>query len=139
MDDFFLQPFQRKDTRYAEPGGNVDYERFKLEVLDNLAIGIDFKYRKFDCRAMDFSDEVRVSGKGINIIEGVYSHHPYLDSSNTFKIFLDVTPMTQKVRIKSRNGEDTYEIFKEKWIPLENYYFSELGIREGADLLIRTD
>lgn len=138
MDDFFLQPFQRTGSRYAEPGGNVDYERFKVEIIDNLAEGIDFKYRKFDCRTMDFSEEVRVSIKKVNIIEGVYSHHPHLKSSNAFKIFLDVHPMIQKQRILSRNGEEAYEIFKEKWIPLENYYFDELGIREKADLLIVT-
>ena len=33
MDDFFLRPQQRTAERYAEPGGNVDYERFQEEVL----------------------------------------------------------------------------------------------------------
>ena len=28
MDDFFLCPEQRTQERYAEPGGNVDRERF---------------------------------------------------------------------------------------------------------------
>ena len=28
MDDYFLQPHQRTPDRYAEPGGNVDRERF---------------------------------------------------------------------------------------------------------------
>ena len=29
MDSFFLQPHQRTEERLAQPGGNVDYERFK--------------------------------------------------------------------------------------------------------------
>ena len=29
MDHFFLQPHQRTEKRLREPGGNVDYERFK--------------------------------------------------------------------------------------------------------------
>ena len=33
MDDFFLRPEQRTTARYAEVGGNVDYERFLDEVL----------------------------------------------------------------------------------------------------------
>ena len=33
MDDFFLQPNQRTSARLAEPGGNVDYERFEETVL----------------------------------------------------------------------------------------------------------
>ena len=37
MDDFFLQPHQRTPERLADPGGNVDYERFKAEVLNHVA------------------------------------------------------------------------------------------------------
>ena len=33
MDDFFLRPEQRTPERFAEVGGNVDYERFWEEVL----------------------------------------------------------------------------------------------------------
>lgn len=33
MDDFFLRPEQRSPERLAQPGGNVDYERFSREVL----------------------------------------------------------------------------------------------------------
>ena len=32
MDDFFLRPEQRTPERFAEVGGNVDYERFYKEV-----------------------------------------------------------------------------------------------------------
>ena len=33
MDDFFLRPEQRTPDRFAQVGGNVDYERFFEEVL----------------------------------------------------------------------------------------------------------
>ena len=33
MDDFFLQKDQRTPERLAEPGGNVDRERFRQEVI----------------------------------------------------------------------------------------------------------
>lgn len=36
MDHFFLRPEQRTTERIREVGGNVDYERFKEEVLDNI-------------------------------------------------------------------------------------------------------
>jgi len=36
MDDFFLRPEQRTAARLQEIGGNVDYERFKVEVLDQI-------------------------------------------------------------------------------------------------------
>ena len=39
MDDYFLQPHQRTPERYAEPGGNVDRERFLREALLPLSRG----------------------------------------------------------------------------------------------------
>ena len=57
MDDFFLQPHQRTKERFLEPGGNVDYERFLLEVLLPIRAGIPFSYRVFDCRTMDFGEQ----------------------------------------------------------------------------------
>ena len=38
MDSFFLQPWQRTKERLDEPGGNVDYERVKKEVLISQGI-----------------------------------------------------------------------------------------------------
>lgn len=49
LDDFFLRPEQRTPERYAEPGGNVDYERFEKEVLIPLKEERDFIYYPFDC------------------------------------------------------------------------------------------
>ena len=49
MDDFFLRPAQRTPARFAEGGGNVDYERFHEEVLLPLLSGRGFSYRPFDC------------------------------------------------------------------------------------------
>ena len=49
MDDFFLRPEQRTPERFAEVGGNVDYERFQEEVLLPLKSGKAFSYRPFDC------------------------------------------------------------------------------------------
>jgi len=37
MDDFFLPPEKRTPERFAQPGGNVDYERFRTEVIEHLA------------------------------------------------------------------------------------------------------
>lgn len=36
-DDFFLRPEQRTPERLAEPGGNLDRERMKSEVIDRLS------------------------------------------------------------------------------------------------------
>ncbi len=51
MDDFFLRPEQHTPARLAEPGGNVDRERFYTEALAPLQAGRDASYRPFDCHA----------------------------------------------------------------------------------------
>lgn len=48
MDDFFLPVSLRTAERFAEPGGNVHYERFCEEVLPKLARGEHFAYRMFN-------------------------------------------------------------------------------------------
>ena len=53
MDDFYLRKEQRTPERYAEPGGNVDAERFLSEVLIPLKKGKAFTYHPFDCTVMD--------------------------------------------------------------------------------------
>ena len=56
MDDFYLQEYQRTYVRYNEPGGNVDRERFKKEVLDPLKNQQDVLYRPIDCSSMSISE-----------------------------------------------------------------------------------
>ena len=45
MDDFFLQPHQRAAERLQKPGGNIDYERFQREVVNNLKSCEAFYYQ----------------------------------------------------------------------------------------------
>jgi uridine kinase len=138
MDDFFLQPEQRTPERLDAPGGNVDYERFKLEVLDNLNNGGEFSYRKYICRTGSFSDPVQVTPKKINIIEGSYSCHPFLSEAYHLKIFLKATPQIQRERILKRNGPQMLRRFLNEWIPMENKYFEAFDIEEKSDLIFRS-
>ena len=73
MDDFFLRPEQRTQERFAEAGGNVDYERFYEEVLLPLKTGKPFSYRPFQCATFTLADPVAVTPKRLNIVEGTYS------------------------------------------------------------------
>lgn len=135
MDDFFLQPQQRTPERLEAPGGNVDYERFKLEVLDNLNKGGKFSYRKYICRTGEFSEPVEISPKKINIIEGSYSCHPSLSEAYHLKIFLKATSETQRARILKRNGPQMLRRFLKEWIPMENKYFEAFDIEGNSDLV----
>lgn len=135
MDDFFLRPEQRTAARYAEPGGNFDRERFLSEVAPHLREGQGFVYRRFDCALMRLSESVTIPPYSMLIVEGTYSLHPVLAPFYSVRVMLAVSEDVQKSRILKRNGEAGYRQFAEKWIPLENRYFSEFDVGNNADFV----
>lgn len=137
-DDFFLQSHQRTEERLGEPGGNMDRERFAEEVLKPLNDGNKVLYRPFDCHTMGFSGAVEVTVGQTAVIEGSYSCHPELWDFYDMHIFLNVSEEEQLRRIKKRNGANL-EMFRNKWIPLEERYFAEFGIMEKCEPVFETD
>ena len=140
MDDFFLRAEQRTAERLKTPGGNVDYERFKEEILLPLKGGADtVNYSKYDCKKGNLIKLPPVRCGDILIVEGSYSCHPELARFYDLKIFLTVSEEEQLRRIKRTNTESEAERFKEKWIPLEELYFDTYKIKENCDLCFRTE
>ncbi|NLK88499.1 MAG: hypothetical protein GX279_13605 [Clostridiaceae bacterium] len=135
MDHFFLTPVLRTEERLREAGGNVDYVRFKKEVIDGLRSGNEFSYQTYDCSKGSLDQIVKVEPKILNIIEGSYSMHPTLADSYDLKIFLGIGAEEQSRRILERNGSFMHEKFISLWIPLENRYFSELDIASQCDIV----
>ena len=137
MDDFFLRPEQRTEARYRQPGGNVDYERFREEVLLPLYRGADsVTYRPFDCKSQTLQAPVQLRSGRVNLVEGAYSCHPELTEFYDLRIFLDITGEEQMERIKKRNGENAATVFAAKWIPLEELYFKTFDIRNSCDMCV---
>lgn len=135
MDDYFLTPDLRTDDRLSEIGGNVDYIRFREEIIDSLTKGTEFQYRPYNCRTQSFEGYILVEPKYLNIIEGVYSMHPTLVGAYDLKVFLGVEAEEQSRRILKRNGKSMHTRFVEEWIPLENEYFNQMNIKEKSDLV----
>ena len=133
MDDFFLRPQQRTPERYAEIGGNVDYERFQEEVLRPLAAGTAFSYRPFDCGTFTLAQPVAVTPKKMNIIEGTYSQHPWFGNPYDLQVFLAITAELQRQRILER-PVFLHQRFFAQWIPMEQRYFDGFAIPEKCDL-----
>ncbi len=140
MDDFFLREEQRTPERLAEIGGNVDYERFREEVLIPLWYGDPVTYLPFNCKTMslDKDKEIIIKPKRINIVEGSYSRHPYFGDPYQLRIFCDIDPENQMKNIGMRIGDDDprLEKFKNLWIPMEDKYIKEMGIEENSDAFI---
>lgn len=139
MDDFFLQKHQRTPERYAEPGGNVDRERFRAEVLDPLLRGGAFRYRAFDCSRMELGESVAVRPKRLNVVEGAYSMHPDLAGAYDLSVFLDIDARGQADRILKRNGAEMQRRFLGEWIPLEEMYFEKTGAAKRCTMRLRAD
>lgn len=138
MDHFFLRPEQRTKERMQEAGGNVDYERFQVEVTKKLQGNEPFRYQIYDCQSNKFSPSSLIQPQPLVVVEGSYSHHPSLVEHYDLKVFLTVPPNIQEKRIRSRNGSIMLQRFKEEWIPLEELYFSSCMIEEQSDIRIDT-
>jgi len=137
IDHFFLRPEQRTGERLAEPGGNVDYERFAAEGLAPMQAHRTFSYRPFDCKTLDFGPEIVIQSRPLTVVEGAYSLHPIFGEPYHVKIFLTVDGAEQVRRIKARNGEAQSEQFQKIWIPMEKRYFSHFDIQARCDFVLR--
>lgn len=145
-DDFFLPPELRTDDRYAEPGGNIHYERFLSEVVESLcaykkesrtahAPSI-LSYRRFSCSDMAYQAEpVQVPLTPLVVVEGSYCLRPEFRAAYDISVFLSCSEQIQRERILRRNGPEMLRIFEKKWIPMENRYFEHYKIREQADFI----
>ena len=129
MDDYFLQPHQRTKERLAEIGGNVDYERFKEEIIDHLNEREGLDYQPYNCCTQSLETVVHVPWKPIVIIEGSYSQHPSFGNIYDLKIFCEISDEEQKQRIINRNGERMWKRFEEEWIPKEHAYFEKFQVK----------
>lgn len=132
LDDFFLPPSLRTKERFSTPGGNVHWERFLEEVVEKLELGVDFSYRIFSCSRMDYYGEKEIDATKPIIVEGSYALHPSFPVYWDYSFFLDVEKDEQLRRIFLRSPEKI-EDFKNKWIPLEESYFSSTGAPDRAD------
>lgn len=138
MDHFFPRLEQRTAERLNEPGGNFDRERLLEEVIAPLERREAFSYRRYDPRIHDMAEEYHIQPCDITIIEGSYSCHPVLFDYYDLRIFLTVSEPERLRRIRQRNGEAGLIQFQDKWIPMEERYFSAYKIEERCDLRFST-
>lgn len=135
MDDFFLPPEKRTKERLAKAGENIDHERFLAQVLTPLKRGEAARFCPFDCTTMLFGKEKCVCGRLV-IVEGSYSCHPSLWGQYDLRVFCDIDAKLQIKRITERNGEKWAQIFRQRFIPLEEKYFEAFQIQERCDITL---
>ena len=135
MDDFFLPNSRKTPERLAEPGGNIDHERFLQEVLEPLKTRKPFSYRVYSCKEDRLFAPVQLHTSPLCIVEGVYSLHPMLSPNYDYKIFIDADRETQSARILERSGQELHSRFVQEWIPLEDKYFAAFEIKKQCDMV----
>lgn len=136
MDDFFLPGELRTPERMAEVGGNLHRERFMEEVIPHLHDD-RFSYRVFQCSTFTYADTPRVvEGNRVLICEGSYALHPDFGKYYDIAVFSDIDPEEQLRRILERDGEFMLNRFRNEWIPMEEKYFTGMGIRGKCDCIL---
>lgn len=136
LDDYFLQPYQRTKERLREVGGNVDYERFREEIVVHLKDRTGVSYHVYNCRTQKLGLEIQVPWQPFVIIEGAYSQHPYFGNIYDLRIFLEISKEEQRERILKRDGKRKLERFLSEWIPKENEYFEAYNIKKQSLIVI---
>ncbi len=137
MDDYFLPVEQKSPERLALPGGNLDAERFRQEIMasryaENIA------HARFDCHTQTLLSLVVEERKSFLFVEGVYSLRSDFRSFYDVKILLDTDSETQKLRIWDRGGEALLHRYETEWLPLEEEYFVATEPQLCADIIIIT-
>ena len=139
IDDFFL-PVQRKTAeRLAEPGGNLDRERFYEEVIVPYLAGRELIYGQFSCEKGCIAEQVKIPQQPVIIVEGSYCLHPLMQNAYDIRVFSTCSPDLQSQRILQRNGEKLHQRFLNEWIPMEEQYFSSFQIPQLCDFVLCSD
>lgn len=137
IDNFYL-PFDKRLPNWREvSGGNMDFEKFKTEIMDKFHTGEGFDFDSFSHVGGPHFEHYTYPQKNILIVDGSYSHFPTVSGEYDIKVFLKCSSEKQLSRLAKREG-DNIDGFKTMWIPKEQKYFGEFDIENGADIVIDT-
>jgi len=135
MDDFFLRPEQRTQERLAQPGGNVDRERFERDVLAPLCRGEAASYHPWRCGEGAFAPVQTIEPAPLFITEGSYSLHPDLRERYTLRIWVEAPLPVRLARLQERGGEEVLERYRTLWIPMEDRYFEACQVKACCQMI----
>jgi dephospho-CoA kinase len=85
---------------------------------------------------MGYGETKQLPGSSWRIVEGAYSLHPQFGDYADLKVFYDISPEEQMRRITLRNGKEKAEVFRNRWIPLEEKYIKQTDVISRADLVL---
>lgn len=136
-DDYVIPHAQKTPERLAIPGGNCDADRIIREVAAPWKQGRTVRYRRYDCKADRLLPEEELPEGRLLILEGSYSHLPEIRKYADISIFVRASFEERMARLQRRESAWSLQMFQERWIPLEDAYFSAYGLPDGDCILLR--
>jgi uridine kinase len=136
MDDFFLQDYQRTQSRLNEIGGNIDYERFISEILNQITMKQEeLRYNIYNCQTKSMKEVSLNLRRKVIIVEGAYALREEFRKIYDFKVLITIDPSKQIERLKRRNI-NLIDKFVGEWIPKENKYIDNYRVKDFVDVVI---
>ena len=135
-DDFVVPHVQKTPERLAVPGGNCDWERLAGEVIMPWKAGRAGVYRRYDCHRDCLMDPEPLPVGKVLILEGSYCNLPAIRACADVRVFADTPESVRQVRLAARETPASLEMFRVRWIPLENAYFEAYGLPDEGMIRI---
>lgn len=137
IDDYYLPMDKRQENWEQFSGGNIDFERFKRDVLLPAVQGGTIMYRPYNCQSGTYEKTEQIPSCMLTVVEGSYSAHPILAEEYDLKVFLTCSKEVQRIRLKEREGE-YYPAFEQRWIPMEENYIQKCDIVKNSGIVLDT-
>ena len=135
-DDYVIPHALKTAERLAIPGGNCDTERLVQEVVMPWKRSLPVRMSRYDCKADRLLPEELLPEKDVLILEGCYCNLPAIRQDADFRIFLDISREEQRARLLQRETPESMKRFEDRWIPLEEAYFSAYRLPDEGCIVI---
>ena len=135
-DDFVISHALKTPGRLAVPGGNCDAERLAGEAAAPFKEGRPVRYRRYDCMNDCLLPSETLPETRVLILEGSYCNLPAIRKYADIRLFLDAPREIRERRLAQRESAASLRQFHEKWIPLEDAYFSAYRLPDEGCVVI---
>ena len=138
-DDFVIPHAQKTAERLAVPGGNCDRDRLVREVVAPWKRGETVLVRKYDFRRDLLMPPAELENRRVLILEGSYCNLPEIRQYADLRLFVTASRETREEHLQKRENARSLQMFHERWIPLEDRYFSAYALPDRDCIVICTD
>ena len=134
-DDFVVPHARKTPERLAVPGGNCDWERLTAEVLRPYRQTGRCQVIRYDFRRDCLCPPEPLESPCL-LLEGSYCNLPAIRDLADVRIFVETSEATRMSRLEARESPESLRGFFNRWIPLEDAYFSFYQLPDAGCLVM---